>query len=222
MSRDDYFADEQTADSVSNDEKCAQMIFPDGHFAFELIRETRAGDRSWQRIDQEYLLMQITKVIPVDHIVTVEKMYISEPLRDTIKETLFVCANTGTSKNYLLFGVHYDKNEKKIDVSSIQKYMLSPDQGMGLNACIAFVEKLEQTTDYCKWAKDFVLNNMPLEEMNLSVRAYNCLKRAGITTVGDMTHMTREDFMKVRNLGKKGTEEIITWFKVRGIEVANQ
>lgn len=55
--------------------------------------------------------------------------------------------------------------------------------------------------------KDKVLE-MPIEEMELSVRSFNCLKRAGINTVGDLTMRTVEEMMKVRNLGKKSLEEV--------------
>lgn len=49
---------------------------------------------------------------------------------------------------------------------------------------------------------------MTVEELDLSVRSYNCLKRAGINTVEELTQKTEEDMMKVRNLGKKSLEEI--------------
>ena len=49
---------------------------------------------------------------------------------------------------------------------------------------------------------------MTIEELDLSVRSYNCLKRAGINTVHDLTEKTMDDMMKVRNLGKKSLEEV--------------
>lgn len=49
---------------------------------------------------------------------------------------------------------------------------------------------------------------MTIEELDLSVRSYNCLKRAGINTVYELTTKTEEDMMKVRNLGKKSLEEV--------------
>ncbi|GAQ24666.1 MULTISPECIES: DNA-directed RNA polymerase subunit alpha [Tepidanaerobacter] len=49
---------------------------------------------------------------------------------------------------------------------------------------------------------------MPIEELDLSVRSYNCLKRAGINTIYELTQKTAEDMMKVRNLGKKSLEEV--------------
>lgn len=52
------------------------------------------------------------------------------------------------------------------------------------------------------------LLEMPIEELDLSVRSFNCLKRAGINNVGELTNKTDEDMMKVRNLGKKSLEEV--------------
>jgi len=49
---------------------------------------------------------------------------------------------------------------------------------------------------------------MTIEELDLSVRSYNCLKRAGINSVEELTRKTEEDMMKVRNLGRKSLEEV--------------
>ena len=49
---------------------------------------------------------------------------------------------------------------------------------------------------------------MTIEELELSVRSYNCLKRAGINTVEELTEKSEDDMMKVRNLGKKSLEEV--------------
>jgi len=50
--------------------------------------------------------------------------------------------------------------------------------------------------------------NMPIEELDLSVRSYNCLKRAGIQTVEELTQKTKEEMIRVRNLGKKSLKEV--------------
>ena len=50
---------------------------------------------------------------------------------------------------------------------------------------------------------------MSIEELDLSVRSYNCLKRAGINTVEDLANKTEEEMMKVRNLGRKSLEEVL-------------
>lgn len=57
----------------------------------------------------------------------------------------------------------------------------------------------------------------PIEEMELSVRSYNCLKRAGIDTVGDLAKKSRAEMMKVRNMGAKSMEEVIAKLESYGI-----
>jgi DNA-directed RNA polymerase subunit alpha len=58
---------------------------------------------------------------------------------------------------------------------------------------------------------------MTIEELDLSVRAFNCLKRAAINTVGDLINKSEGDMMKVRNLGKKSLEEVITKLGTLGV-----
>jgi DNA-directed RNA polymerase subunit alpha len=58
---------------------------------------------------------------------------------------------------------------------------------------------------------------MTIEELDLSVRSYNCLKRAGINTVEDLAGKTEEDMMKVRNLGRKSLEEVLNKMTDLGI-----
>jgi len=61
---------------------------------------------------------------------------------------------------------------------------------------------------------------MTIEELDLSVRSYNCLKRAGINTVEDLTNRTEEDMMKVRNLGRKSLEEVLQKLQALGLSLA--
>ncbi len=58
---------------------------------------------------------------------------------------------------------------------------------------------------------------MSIDEMDLSVRSYNCLKRANIQTVGDLTRKTEEDMLKVRNLGRKSLDEVIAKLESYGL-----
>lgn len=62
---------------------------------------------------------------------------------------------------------------------------------------------------------------MTIEELDLSVRSYNCLKRAGINTVEELTQKTEEDMMKVRNLGKKSLEEVQQKLAELGLSLRN-
>ena len=60
---------------------------------------------------------------------------------------------------------------------------------------------------------------MNIDELELSVRSYNCLKRAGINTVEELTNRTPEDMMKVRNLGRKSLEEVLAKLKELGLQL---
>ena len=60
---------------------------------------------------------------------------------------------------------------------------------------------------------------MSIDELELSVRSYNCLKRAGINTVEELCNRTPEDMMKVRNLGRKSLEEVLAKLKELGLEL---
>ncbi len=60
---------------------------------------------------------------------------------------------------------------------------------------------------------------MNIDELELSVRSYNCLKRAGINTVEELCNRTPEDMMKVRNLGRKSLEEVLAKLKDLGLEL---
>ena len=61
----------------------------------------------------------------------------------------------------------------------------------------------------------------PIEEMELSVRSYNCLKRAGIETIGDLAKKTKADMLKVRNMGAKSLEEVLQKMESYGIILDN-
>lgn len=96
---------------------------------------------------------------------------------------------------------------------------LAPDEAVSLSARILtehlrlFVgltetaETVEIMVEKEDEEKDRLLE-MTIEELDLSVRSYNCLKRAGINTVDDLVRRTEEDMMKVRNLGKKSLQEV--------------
>lgn len=63
---------------------------------------------------------------------------------------------------------------------------------------------------------------MTIEELDMSVRSFNCLKRAGIDTVEDLTNRTEEDMIKVRNLGKKSLEEVIYKLHSLGLDLKKE
>ena len=61
-----------------------------------------------------------------------------------------------------------------------------------------------------------------IEELELSVRSFNCLKRAGISTVEDLTNRSENDMMKVRNLGKKSLDEVTNKLHALGLDFARE
>ena len=63
---------------------------------------------------------------------------------------------------------------------------------------------------------------MTIEELDMSVRSFNCLKRAGIDTVEDLTNRTEEEMIKVRNLGKKSLEEVILKLHSLGLDLKKE
>ena len=92
--------------------------------------------------------------------------------------------------------------------------MLFTDLSETLGSRSTVVEKNESH-------RDKVLE-MTIEELDLSVRSFNCLKRAGINTVEDLVGRTEDDMMKVRNLGRKSLEEVINKLSVMGLGLANE
>ena len=76
---------------------------------------------------------------------------------------------------------------------------------------------VEKATD----SKDKMLE-LTLEELDLSVRSFNCLKRANINTVEDLISKTEDEMMKVRNLGRKSLEEVINKLAMMGLSLASE
>lgn len=108
---------------------------------------------------------------------------------------------------------------------------IKPDEAISLGAKILsehlnlFIDLSEQAkhteimVEKEETKKEKVLE-MTVEELDLSVRSYNCLKRAGINTVEDLISKTEEDMMKVRNLGRKSLEEVLQKLGALGLSLA--
>ena len=107
---------------------------------------------------------------------------------------------------------------------------LDPDEAVSLAAKV-LSEHLSLFIDLSENAKtaEIMVENdndekekvleMNIDELELSVRSYNCLKRAGINTVEELCNRTPEDMMKVRNLGRKSLEEVLAKLKELGLEL---
>ncbi|MBQ3210350.1 MAG: DNA-directed RNA polymerase subunit alpha, partial [Oscillospiraceae bacterium] len=82
---------------------------------------------------------------------------------------------------------------------------------IGTNSTV--VEKTEEKQD--------TILKMTIEELDLSVRSFNCLKRANINTVEDLVSKTQEEMIKVRNLGRKSLEEVEHKLTMMGLSLAS-
>lgn len=137
-------------------------------------------------------------VIPIDSIYTpVEKVnYTVEKTRvgqstDFDKLTIEVSTN-GTIKAQDALGL-----ASKILISHLELFMEMSEEAINTSVLIA---KEEDSVGQ--------MLEMTIEELDLSVRSYNCLKRAGINTVQELANKTEQEMIKVRNLGRKSLEEV--------------
>lgn len=107
---------------------------------------------------------------------------------------------------------------------------LAPDEAVSLAAKVlsehlSYFINLSETAKTVDIMAEPVVNEkvkvleMNIDELELSVRSYNCLKRAGINTVQELTNRTAEDMMKVRNLGRKSLEEVFSKLKDLGLQL---
>jgi len=118
----------------------------------------------------------------------------------------------------------------KLTLDVFTKGTLEPDEAVSLAAKV-LSEHLNSFIDLSEHAKTAEIMvekednekekvlEMNIDELELSVRSYNCLKRAGINTVEELTNKTSEDMMKVRNLGRKSLEEVLAKLKELGLSL---
>ena len=118
----------------------------------------------------------------------------------------------------------------KLTLDVFSNGTLAPDEAVSLAAKV-LSEHLNSFIDLSEKAKNVEVlvekeNNdkskaleMSIEELELSVRSFNCLKRAGINTVEELIDKTPEDMMKVRNLGRKSLEEVLGKLKELGLSL---
>ena len=167
----------------------------DSRLYIEMVVETGRGYVSADKNKKEGLPIG---TIPIDSIYTpVHKVNFA------IEDTR---VGNNTEYDKLTMDIECNGNIKPADALSLAARIFVDHLQLfiGLNDNIrdmqVMIEKEEEE-------KDKVLD-MTIEELDLSVRSYNCLKRAGINTVLELTQKSKDDMMKVRNLGKKSLEEV--------------
>ncbi|MDO4960234.1 MAG: DNA-directed RNA polymerase subunit alpha [Eubacteriales bacterium] len=121
----------------------------------------------------------------------------------------------------------------KLTLEVVTNGTIEPDKAVSLAAKVLsehlslFIDLSEDTRniDVITPQKDEEKNKvleMNIDELELSVRSYNCLKRAGINTVQELCSKTSDDMMKVRNLGRKSLDEVLLKLKELGLSLNNQ
>lgn len=178
----------------------------DARFYMEVVLSKGRGYVSAERNKQAS--QPPVGVIPVDSIYT------------PVKKVNYTVENTRV-------GSQIDRETLTVDVWT--NGTINPDEAVSLAAKVIndllqlFVDLSEEAknaeviVEKEESKKEKVLE-MTIEELDLSVRSYNCLKRAGINTVEDLSNKSEEDMMKVRNLGRKSLEEVIN--KLHGLGLA--
>ncbi|NMB42183.1 MAG: DNA-directed RNA polymerase subunit alpha [Firmicutes bacterium] len=137
-------------------------------------------------------------VIPVDSVFT--------PIRKVNYNVEDTRVGQITDYDKLTLDIWTDGSINADEAISLGAKILSKHLSLFINLS-EVVDEVEITTEEDENDKEKILE-MVVEELDLSVRSYNCLKRAGINTVEELIRRSEEEMMKVRNLGKKSLEEV--------------
>lgn len=179
------------------------------HLQIEMTVDMGRGYNSAEKNKKD---TQPLGVLPIDSIYT------------PVKKVNYAVENTRVGQN-----IDYDK----LTIELWTDGSLAPYEALSLAAKV-MTSHLELFIDLSETAKNTQVMiekeenkkekvlEMSIEDLELSVRSFNCLKRAGISTVEDITNMTESEMMKVRNLGKKSLDEVTFKIHSLGLEFAKE
>ena len=179
------------------------------HLQMEMTVDMGRGYNSAEKNKKEN---QPLGVLPIDSIYT------------PVKKVNYAVENTRVGQN-----IDYDK----LTIELWTDGSLAPYEALSLAAKV-MTGHLELFIDLSETAKNTQVMiekeenkkekvlEMTIEDLELSVRSFNCLKRAGISTVEDITNMTEPEMMKVRNLGKKSLDEVTAKLHSLGLDFARE
>ena len=208
---------EVTAKDIITD-GTVEILNPDLHIATvaeggHLVMEMTANmGRGYNNAEKNKKPDQAIGVLPIDSIYT------------PVKKVNYAVENTRVGQM-----VDYDK----LTIEVWTNGSLKPDEALSLAAKVMtghlelFIDLSEATkntqvmVEKEESKKEKVLE-MSIEDLELSVRSFNCLKRAAISTVEDLTNKTEADMMKVRNLGKKSLDEVTNKLHSLGLDFAKE
>ena len=191
-----------------NPELHIASLGPDGALSMEI---TLAHGRGYVPADKNKSAQQVIGTIPVDSIYApvLKVNYAVENTR----------VGNQTDFDKLTIEVWTDKTISARDALSLgakilcDHFTLFTDLSDTIGNSCTVVEKEPERPD--------TVMKMTIEELDLSVRSFNCLKRANINTVEDLTNKTEEEMIKVRNLGRKSLEEVEHKLAMMGLSLAS-
>ena len=193
---------------ILNPELHIASLGPDGALSMEI---TLAHGRGYVPADKNKSAQQVIGTIPVDSIYApvLKVNYAVENTR----------VGNQTDFDKLTIEVWTDKTISARDALSLgakilcDHFTLFTDLSDTIGNSCTVVEKEPERPD--------TVMKMTIEELDLSVRSFNCLKRANINTVEDLTNKTEEEMIKVRNLGRKSLEEVEHKLAIMGLSLAS-
>lgn len=193
---------------ILNPELHIASLGPDGALSMEI---TLAHGRGYVPADKNKSAQQVIGTIPVDSIYApvLKVNYAVENTR----------VGNQTDFDKLTIEVWTDKTISARDALSLgakilcDHFTLFTDLSDTIGNSCTVVEKEPERPD--------TVMKMTIEELDLSVRSFNCLKRANINTVEDLTNKTEEEMLKVRNLGRKSLEEVEHKLAMMGLSLAS-
>lgn len=193
---------------ILNPELHIASLGPDGALSMEI---TLAHGRGYVPADKNKSAQQVIGTIPVDSIYApvLKVNYAVENTR----------VGNQTDFDKLTIEVWTDKTISARDALSLgakilcDHFTLFTDLSDTIGNSCTVVEKKPERPD--------TVMKMTIEELDLSVRSFNCLKRANINTVEDLTNKTEEEMIKVRNLGRKSLEEVEHKLAMMGLSLAS-
>ena len=203
----DIITDDQV--EVLNPDLHIATLSEGAHLQIEMTVEMGRGYNSAEKNKKEN---QPLGVLPIDSIYT------------PVKKVNYAVENTRVGQN-----IDYDK----LTIELWTDGSLAPYEALSLAAKV-MTGHLELFIDLSETAKNTQVMiekeenkkekvlEMTIEDLELSVRSSNCLKRAGISTVEDITNMTESEMMKVRNLGKKSLDEVTFKLRSLGLDFAKE
>ncbi len=193
---------------ILNPDMHIATLGPDASLSMEL---TISHGRGYVTADKNKPAQVVAGVIPIDSIYT------------PVLKVNYSVENTrvGNQTDYdkLTIEIWTDKTISPRDAVSLgakilcDHFALFMDLSQTMSVGSTVVEKTETVKDK--------IMEMTIEELDLSVRSFNCLKRANINTVEDLVSKTQDEMIKVRNLGRKSLEEVIQKLAMMGLSLAS-